>query len=88
MTSVRRRLVETYLSIDRRILGLFRIVFGLVLLADLYARYRDLDYWYTNDGLLPGSSMSYLRSLFLLAETHEQVVFGMSLCAVAFAALT
>jgi hypothetical protein len=35
-----------YLSVDPRSLGLFRIVFGLVLLADLLRRYLGVGYGY------------------------------------------
>ncbi len=40
--------------ISARPLGVFRIVFGLVMLANLAFMAFDLDYWYTNAGLLQG----------------------------------
>jgi len=43
---------EIYLSADRRVLGVTRIAFGLVLLYDLIRRARVIDLLYTNEGLL------------------------------------
>jgi hypothetical protein len=48
-----RRLRDLYLRIDARSLGLFRWAFGLVLLADLFRRWRWLRELYSNDGVLP-----------------------------------
>jgi hypothetical protein len=46
---------DRYLAVDARSLGLFRIVFGLHLLVNLYDRTRGSDgiAFYTNDGLYP-----------------------------------
>jgi hypothetical protein len=46
---------DRYFSVDARSLGLFRIVFGLHLVANLHDRTRGPDgvAFYTNDGLLP-----------------------------------
>lgn len=46
---------DRYLTVDARTLGLFRICFGLHLLANLYDRTRGIDAlaFYTNDGVLP-----------------------------------
>lgn len=52
MNRVWSQFVELYLSIDRRVLGAFRIVYGLVLLYDLARRAAVLDLIYTNDGVL------------------------------------
>jgi hypothetical protein len=46
------RFVELYLSVDRRVLGAFRIGYGLVLLYDLARRAAVLELVYTNDGIL------------------------------------
>jgi hypothetical protein len=43
---------ELYLSADRRVLGLARIAFGLVLIYDLARRARELRLLYTNEGIL------------------------------------
>jgi hypothetical protein len=47
-----RWIVERYLSIDRRVLGAFRVAYGLVLLHDLARRAAVLELAYTNDGVL------------------------------------
>jgi hypothetical protein len=44
-----------FTPISARPLGAFRIVFGLVMLANLGVMAVDLDYWYTNAGLLRGT---------------------------------
>lgn len=44
---------DAYYSIDRRILGCFRIGYGSVLLYDVTRRAGDLTILYTNDGVLP-----------------------------------
>jgi hypothetical protein len=44
-----------FTPISARPLGAFRIVFGLVMLANLAVMAVDLDYWYTNAGLLQGT---------------------------------
>ena len=69
------RFVRGYVAIDLRALGLFRIAFGLVLLADLADRMRGTDFtaFYTDDGVLPVSearAIGVLRpTLFALAST-------------------
>lgn len=47
-----QRFIELYLSIDRRVLGAFRIGYGLVLIYDLLRRAAVLDLFYSNDGIL------------------------------------
>jgi hypothetical protein len=47
-----RKFVEWYLSIDRRVLGAFRVAYGLVLLYDLARRAAVLEFAYSNDGVL------------------------------------
>lgn len=48
-----RWLSNRYLRIDARSLGLFRWLFGIVLLADLCRRWRWLPAFYSNDGVVP-----------------------------------
>ena len=48
-----RWLANRYLRIDPRSLGLFRILFGLVLMIDLCQRWRWIAAFYSNDGVLP-----------------------------------
>jgi len=57
MARLGRYLCDTYLSFDPRSLGLFRIVFGCVLLLDWYWRFIGFEYWYTNDGIFPNHTM-------------------------------
>jgi hypothetical protein len=48
-----------YMSVDRRILGAVRIVYGVVLLYDLLRRVRVLDLYYSNDGILANHYLLY-----------------------------
>lgn len=48
-----KALKDHYLRIDARSLGLFRLTFALVLLADLFGRWRYLRDFYSNEGVLP-----------------------------------
>ncbi|HXJ57285.1 MAG TPA: HTTM domain-containing protein [Verrucomicrobiae bacterium] len=43
--------MRTWFSIDPRSLALFRMVLGVLLLADLFVRATDLDAMYTDDGM-------------------------------------
>lgn len=44
---------ELYLRIDRRVLGLFRIYFGFVLLVDVLRRVPDATFFYSSSGAVP-----------------------------------
>lgn len=93
MSRWHRHLIETYFAFDPRSLGLFRILFGLVLLADLWRRYLGVDFWYTDDGIVSGTllqqaNVRYRFSLFLHASTHTQAVWGMAACAVIYGLFT
>lgn len=48
-----KALKDHYLRIDARSLGLFRLTFALVLLADLFRRWVYLRDFYSNEGVLP-----------------------------------
>lgn len=86
-----RSLRVTYLSVDRRSLGLFRVLFGLVLFSDLLRRWAELRFWYTNSGLLPNHTLlwrppaSHSFSLFFTVSTELEAQLGFALCAVAYA---
>jgi predicted DCC family thiol-disulfide oxidoreductase YuxK len=90
---LRAHLKRTYLSLDPRSLGAFRISFAAVLLLDLALRYVDVDVFYTNDGLLPNHTMLWapitrrLLSFFFMAPTPAEARLGMALCAVVFSLL-
>jgi len=81
----------TYLSVDARSLGLFRVVFGLVLFSDLARRWAELGFWYTNSGLLPNHTLLWrppagrMFSLFFTVSSVQEAQFGFALCAVAYA---
>jgi predicted DCC family thiol-disulfide oxidoreductase YuxK len=90
---LRAHLKRTYLSLDPRSLGLFRIGFGAVLLLDCAWRYADVDAFYTNDGLLPNHTVLWapvtrrLLSFFFMASTPFEARLGMALCALVFTLL-
>ena len=48
-----RALRDHYLRIDARSLGLFRVLFGLVLIGDLFRRWAWSSAFYSNEGVLP-----------------------------------
>lgn len=86
-----RSLPVTYLTVDRRSLGAFRIAFGLVLFSDLFRRFVELRFWYTNSGLLPNHTLlwrppaSHSFSLFFTVSSLREAELGFALCAVAYA---
>ncbi len=88
-----QELARTYLHFDARSLGLFRIVYGVVLLTDLCLRSRAIDTFYTNAGLLPNHTLlwapptPHMFSLFFTASNRGLVIFLMLLCAAAFSCL-
>ena len=48
-----KRILESFVRIDARSLGLFRIAMALVLRGDLFRRWAWLRVFYSNDGVLP-----------------------------------
>lgn len=75
--------------ISGRPLGAFRIVFGLVLLANLGFLAFDLDYWYTNAGILQGNEAREVAGplrgsvLFLLTDpVSVRIFFGATAAAI------
>jgi hypothetical protein len=89
-----RSLVATYLTVDPRSLGLFRVVFGIVLLSDLGRRWAELDFWYTNSGLLPNHTLLWrpptqrLFSLFFTLSSSAEAHLGFVLCALVYTLFT
>jgi predicted DCC family thiol-disulfide oxidoreductase YuxK len=61
-----KALRDHYLRIDARSLGLFRLAFGLVLIGDLFRRFRHLKAFYSNEGVLPNHN-----HIFNLRETGQ-----------------
>jgi hypothetical protein len=86
--------VELYLSIDRRVLGAFRIAYGVVLLYDLARRAAVLDLIYTNDGVLSNHYVMFAPqaefqfSLLDAFSTPNEVRLAFALIAVAYALYT
>jgi hypothetical protein len=85
-----RSLTAAYCTADPRSLGLFRIGFGLLLLFDLVHRWVELDFWYTNQGLLPNHTLlwrppaGHLFSLFFIASSRAEASLGFAACAGAY----
>lgn len=82
-------LVERFATVDSRALGVFRIVFGVLLLTNLVDRAwgSDLTAFYSNEGMLPNHFALYLP----LAHGYWSVLSGFSTTPevrVAFAAMT
>ncbi|HEX3850786.1 MAG TPA: hypothetical protein VHW01_07450, partial [Polyangiaceae bacterium] len=90
MRGLRRYLMATYLTVDPRSLGVFRVLFGAVLLSDLARRWAELGLWYANSGLLPNHTLlwrpptSNLFSLFFTLSSVHEAQLGFVLCAVVY----
>jgi len=91
---VLRSLRDTYLTVDARSLGLFRIGLGWLLLFDLARRYVQLDLWYTNAGLLPNHTLlwrppaDHVFSLFFVASSRTEALLGFGACALVYGLFT
>jgi hypothetical protein len=87
---VLRSLWRTYFTIDVRSLGLFRILFGIVLFSDLARRWVGLRFWYVNTGILPNHTLlwrpptRYMFSLFFTVSTVQEAELGFWLCALVY----
>jgi hypothetical protein len=81
----------TYLTVDPRSLGLFRVAFGLVLFSDLARRAWELSFWYANTGLLPNHTLlwrppaTHLFSLFFTLSSVGEARVGFLLCGLVYA---
>ena len=90
MRAWQRSLWRTYFTIDVRSLGLFRILFGAVLLSDLARRWVELRFWYVNSGILPNHTLlwrpptSNMFSLFFTVSTVQEAELGFLLCALIY----
>src|SRR6187455_2570182 len=88
--ALKRWLTERYFCADARVLAVGRVVLAIVLLLDLGRRARGLEYWYTNQGLLPNHTVlwkppfEYTFSLFFTASRPGEAVVGFALCAGAY----
>jgi hypothetical protein len=85
-----RSLRVTYLTVDPRSLGAFRVVFGLVLLSDLARRWVGLEFWYANSGLLPNHTLLWrppadrMFSLFFTVSSVREAQLGFAVCGVVY----
>jgi len=84
---------STWLSLDPRSLGLFRIGLALLLLGDLLRRVPGLETWYSNEGLLPNHNQlwrpaaRWMFSVFFMASTPAEAAVGFVLCGLVFLGL-
>ena len=94
MRQLGRWLRDTYLTVDPRSLGVFRVLFGLVLISDLARRWVELRFWYVNSGILPNHTLLWrppagsMFSLFFTASSEREAQLGFTLCAVVYAMFT
>ncbi|MEP7053378.1 MAG: hypothetical protein ABJB12_23645 [Pseudomonadota bacterium] len=85
-----RSLWGTHFTIDVRSLGLFRILFGVVLLADLGRRWAGLSLWYVNSGILPNHTLLWrpptanMFSLFFTVSNVQEAELAFVLCALVY----
>lgn len=86
-----KSLRDHFLRIDARSLGLFRITFALVLIADLLMRWRWVRDFYSNEGVLPNHNHLFnLRekeqvfSLFHAFSTVGEAHFAFALTLIAY----
>ena len=88
------RFSAQFLTLDARSLGLGRVYLGLVLLADLLSRARDLTNWYTNEGLLPNHTLlwrppsDHQLSFFFTASTWGEAAVLMALTGIVYVLFT
>lgn len=80
---------ERYFSMDRRLLGLFRIYFGFLLLIDVLRRIPDSTFFYSNEGVLSNHFSLYAPmirpyfSIFNAFSTPAEVKVAFVLTAIA-----
>jgi predicted DCC family thiol-disulfide oxidoreductase YuxK len=89
-TRIRHWLEERYLAVDLRWLGVFRILFGGLLIADLLRRWTVARDFYSNDGILPNHFSIFrplgrdLFSLYHAFSTPGQVHVAFALTLLVF----
>jgi uncharacterized membrane protein YfbV (UPF0208 family) len=88
------KIVDWYVSIDRRVLGAFRVAYGLVLFYDLARRAEVLELAYSNDGVLSNHFVmfspqaEYQFSLLDAFSTPNEVRLAFGLIALVYALYT
>jgi hypothetical protein len=87
-------LKNAYLSIDRRVLAVFRITYGLVLSVELLRRGLHLKLLYSNDGVISNHYLLFRPrvepqfSIYNAFSTPEEVTFAFILTGLVFACYT
>src|SRR5262249_17348618 len=85
---------DRYATVDPRSLGVFRILFGVLLLSDLLRRVPVLTAFYSNDGVLPNHlalmrpPTRYLFSIYLPFSSTGQVAIAFALTFLVYACYT
>lgn len=81
---------DRYLTIDRRVLGLFRILFGILLIVDALRRLPDATFFFSNEGVLPNHFALFAPlarpffSLYTAFSTPTEVKVAFVLTALAY----
>lgn len=89
-----RATLREFATADPRSLGLFRIIFGVFLLIDLYRRLPDYIFFYTNEGMLPNHGAifrpmsGHLFSIYHAFSTRGEVLVAFALTALAYLVYT
>jgi predicted DCC family thiol-disulfide oxidoreductase YuxK len=94
-TSAAPSLPLRLLRFDARSLGLFRVAFGVVLICDLFQRWRALDAFYSNEGVLPNHHHLFqlqdgakVWSIYHSFSTPEENAFAFAVTLFIYAAFT
>lgn len=82
-----KKFLELYGTLDRRLLGIFRIYLGLLCFFDVVRRFHGITLFYSNDGLLPNHYALYAPqakpffSVFAAFSTPAEVTVAFTLAA-------
>jgi predicted DCC family thiol-disulfide oxidoreductase YuxK len=85
---------DTYLSVDVRWLGIFRVLYGTLLIVDLVRRWVDVRFYYTNDGVMPNHFELFrpgwrnIFSVFFAFSSFSEVNFAFTLALICFVTFT
>ena len=85
-----RATLREFATVDPRSLGLFRVLFGVLLLIDLYRRLPDYVLFYTNEGMLPNHGAiyrpmsGYLFSIYHAFSTRGEVLAAFGATAIVY----
>jgi predicted DCC family thiol-disulfide oxidoreductase YuxK len=85
---------ETYLSVDVRWLGVFRVLYGTLLSVELLRRWVDLRFYYSNDGAMPNHFALFrpgwrnIYSVFFAFSSFSEVSVAFALALICFVTFT